>query len=463
LRTPMKVNDGNISRRQLVALLGASAGAATLPAWAERAERIAPKPSTSVRFLPAERAVGDVMPFYHNGEYHVFYLLNAAGNDNVNWEHAVSTDLVRWEHLPPAIRRDPKDPTGPEGGCMFTGSVILHDGVFHAFYTSWNPDNPKGREFISHATSTDLRTWTKHPGDMIAPDGVHYANHQARDFRDPCVVWDEQARQFVMYILANQPGKSDGVFGVLTSSDLKTWKQRPAIEGIPGDECPDFFKSGSTYYMHGNNVYAFSESKDGPWRYPSHNKVDRSMAAKRVFDGKRHVWFGGWLEGPMSIPREVYEGPRGTLFMKPVDEIVHAFTRGYLTATDLSLKAGSSWQKPVPRDYLLEATFTPADWKSVVLTVREEGRKGNCHLVLSPLEGAIIAIGGESPAAREIPIDASGPVAIQAFIIGGVAEVFVNSQYAATFLIHDKGNVLRIEVHGDVVFKKLQIKVAGET
>ena len=52
------------------------------------------------------RKIGDVMPFYDNGEYHIFYLLNGSGNDNVNWEHAVSSDLMNWSHLPPAISLD---------------------------------------------------------------------------------------------------------------------------------------------------------------------------------------------------------------------------------------------------------------------------------------------------------------------------------------------------------------------
>jgi len=48
------------------------------------------------------------------------------------------------------------------------------------------------------------------------------------------------------------------------------------------------------------------------------------MTAKRVFDGKRHVWFGGWLSGPMSIPREVYEGPD---IVPPVRQISIAGSR----------------------------------------------------------------------------------------------------------------------------------------
>lgn len=402
------------------------------------------------------------MPFYHDGEYHVFYLLNASGNDNINWEHAVSRDLVHWQSLPAAIIRDPADKTGPEGGCMFTGSIIDDHGTFHAFYTSWNPDNPKGREFICHATSRDLITWTKHPEDMIAPDGVHYANHQARDFRDPDVVWDEARQRFVMYINANKPGKPGFVFGILTSEDLKQWKQESPVEGIPGDECPDFFKSGSTYYLHGCNVYAFAKNRDGPWRYPVNNIADRRMAAKRVFDGKRHVWFGGWLDGPMSLPREVYEGPEGILYMKPVDEIVNAFNEVYLTKTDLRLPAGTPWQNVVPQDYLLEATINIPEGQELVMTVREEAGRLGSRLVLDPRRGVVQAIGGEKNLIpRAILIDFTHPISVQAFIVGEIAEVFLNSQYAATFFINPAGGRLNIDSPGNVVFQKLQIKVIG--
>lgn len=420
-------------------------------------------PATAVRFCPRERAVGDVMPFYHDGEYHVFYLLNASGNAGIDWEHTVSRDLVHWRHLPAAIRHDPADPRGPEGGCMFTGSIIEDHGTFHAFYTSWNPDNPAGREFVSHATSGDLVSWTKHPADRIAPDGIHYANHRERDFRDPCVVWDARRQQHVMWITANQPGKPGYVFGRLTSPDLHQWLQLPALEGIPGDECPDFFQVGGTCYLHGCNVYAWAESQDGPWRFPSYNRLDRRMAAKRVFDGKRHVWFGGWLNGPMSIPREVYAGTDGLLFMKPVPEVVAVFRTTALLESNLAVTADTPWQHGVPQDYLLEATVDLSRGRELAVTVRGAGKEA-CRLVLSAGKQALVTAAGDACESRPLPLDFSRPVTLQAFILDGIAEVFVNSRFARTFFISPAGGSLRLEAQGDVLVRSLHVRttVNGE-
>ena len=65
-----------------------------------------PEYRSPIHFMPAKRAVGDVMPFYWRGEYHVFYLTNPTGNHDVNWEHTISKDLVTWKELPPALTPD---------------------------------------------------------------------------------------------------------------------------------------------------------------------------------------------------------------------------------------------------------------------------------------------------------------------------------------------------------------------
>jgi hypothetical protein len=140
----------------------------------------------SFHFRASVGNMGDTIPFYHNGQYHVFYLTWGAGK--TSWDHIVSTDLVHWKELPRALTSDGAA-DGPDGENMFTGCVIEKNGVFHLYYTGWNPRNPQGREWVMHATSTDLVKWTKHPEHGFRADGVQYLN---RDFRDPYVFWNDQ-------------------------------------------------------------------------------------------------------------------------------------------------------------------------------------------------------------------------------------------------------------------------------
>src|SRR5690606_15113845 len=95
--------------------------------------------------------VGDCMPFYHDGVFHLYYLLDEehhGGNEGLGghqWAHASSRDLVNWQHHPLALPQ-----TEPYEASICTGSVFFHDGLYYAFYATRLPG---WQEHLSLATS----------------------------------------------------------------------------------------------------------------------------------------------------------------------------------------------------------------------------------------------------------------------------------------------------------------------
>lgn len=178
---------------------------------------------------------------YHDGEYHLFYQYYPDSTvwGPMHWGHAVSSDLVHWDHLPVAIYPDTL-------GYIFSGSAVIDKNntagfgkdAMVAMYTYHNMEAERSGtsdtyQYQGIAYSTDKgRTFTKYVGNPVIP------NPGIKDFRDPKVVWDETNKQWVMVLAAYDKA----MFYV--SNDLKSWRNSGEF-GIDGDkrlwECPDLF------------------------------------------------------------------------------------------------------------------------------------------------------------------------------------------------------------------------------
>ena len=121
-------------------------------------------------------------------ETHLFYLSKRSDDPprlphNV-LDHAVSTDLLHGERLPPALL--PGAPGEPDatgiGGC----TIVPAGKVYHMFYAG------TVNEVIYHASSSDLITWHKDTPlrPLVVPDARWYTPHtvapeEGRAWRDP--------------------------------------------------------------------------------------------------------------------------------------------------------------------------------------------------------------------------------------------------------------------------------------
>lgn len=201
-------------------------------------------------FTPPENWTNDPNGMvYLDGEYHFFYQYNPFGDKwgHMNWGHAVSRDLVTWEHLPVAIPEfDNQDGTTT---MIFSGSAVVDSantsGFFEegftkgmvAIFTSHVDSSGTGiAQHQSLAYSSDKgRTWKLYEGNPVLDIGLE-------NFRDPNVVWNEKRGAWLM--AAVKPLEFTTQF--YESHDLKKWTLLSEF-GKQGDttkiwECPSLFK-----------------------------------------------------------------------------------------------------------------------------------------------------------------------------------------------------------------------------
>ncbi|MEZ4595112.1 MAG: glycoside hydrolase family 32 protein, partial [Chloroflexota bacterium] len=141
---------------------------------------------------------------YYDGEYHLFYQYHPDSTvwGPMHWGHAVSTDLVNWQHLPIALAPD-------ELGYIFSGSAVIdwHNTAgfgpeaMIAIYT-YHDANANQSQAIAYSLDKG-RTWTKYAGNPVIPTPTNI-----RDFRDPKVLWYEDEDGNGRWVMALAVGRS---------------------------------------------------------------------------------------------------------------------------------------------------------------------------------------------------------------------------------------------------------------
>jgi fructan beta-fructosidase len=200
-------------------------------------------------FTPEKNWINDPNGLvFYEGEYHLFYQYNPFGTrwGHMSWGHAVSRDMINWEHLPIALE-EYLDPTTNDSTMIFSGTAVVdHNNssglcegkdCMIAIYTSnLHKDNQGLRQHQSLAYSNDKgRTWKRYDKNPVL-------DIQRKDFRDPKVFWYEPQQKWVMALVVPD------LFTVqlYESKNLLKWDLMSEF-GKVGDtlriwECPDLYE-----------------------------------------------------------------------------------------------------------------------------------------------------------------------------------------------------------------------------
>ncbi|SFL31751.1 glycoside hydrolase family 32 protein [Halanaerobium salsuginis] len=333
-----------------------------------------------IHFSPVENWMNDPNGLvYYKEKYHLFYQYHPYSNvwGPMHWGHAISTDLLHWQHLPIALDPDKKN------GMAFSGTAVVDfhnsSGFFKdksglvLIYTSTLPDSAGGhqQQCIAYSQDDGL-TWQKYKSNPVIK------NKSKKDFRDPKVFWHQQTNKWIMVLVAGDRVE------FYNSSNLREWKYLSEFGQNRGShggvwECPDFFPlqlknhkywilkvdvqqgayaggSGGQYFIGEFNGYDFVEINDfnqvnwldcGQDFYAaqSWNELPENSGRKIWL-----AWMSNWdyanqvptniWKGAMSIPRYLEltkEKNIISLVQKPVKELEDLRCKEYIYK-DLSVK-----------------------------------------------------------------------------------------------------------------------------
>ncbi len=201
---------------------------------------------------------------YYQGKYHLFYQYfpYAPVWGTMHWGHAVSDDLIHWEHLGVALF-----PTRYEdaNGC-FSGSAIEHDGKMALYYTGIHYNQVNAENI--HVDSKD---YDASQLMISSEDGFHFDNFRGKrvivpkiedtengdrkDTRDPKVWKDGDC--FYMVLGSTYKGETGRAL-FYKSEDGRNWNYVSQFRSERFGktlECPDIFKIGDSYVFVGSPMY----------------------------------------------------------------------------------------------------------------------------------------------------------------------------------------------------------------
>jgi beta-fructofuranosidase len=411
------------------------------------------------------------------GTYHAFYQHNPAAPvwGPMHWGHAVSRDLVHWEHLPIALYPD----QDYEGGC-FSGSAVNNHGELTLVYTAHH-DGRSPRETQCVALSRDgiyFKKYEKNPVIPGPPAGY------GEDFRDPKVFRHGEDWYLVVGCSLEDRGghkiqgdpesrKSRGGVLLYRSGDLRRWDlagrlcESDGSQGIMW-ECPSFFELEGVWvllispigmeqarciFITGEVDFEKPALRQKKWQKADYGP---DFYAPQVFTDERgrRILFGwmdmgkgdfptvknGWA-GAFTFPRELF-WENGVLCQRPVEELA-LLRRREVFSGPLSLSPGKRNNLPGVEGDCLEIAFTiPPARREGSLTMLLRGSADGTEKTLVRWDFSTRTLvvdkmhsGAGRPETITVPLgeDGEGPVDLQILIDRSSLELFLcRGKYCVT-------------------------------
>lgn len=347
--------------------------------------------------------VGDCMPFYKDGVFSMYWLLDSAHHASLGglgghqWALSTTTDLKNWKQEPVVLGIDE---AWEKSIC--TGSVVYYKGKYYAFYATRLVNDGKVNEQLSYAISTDGIHFDKQKPNPFYTSAPGYSK---RDFRDPKVFVDERTGEFHLFVSSwkeNPPLRhAGGALVHMVSKDLKNWTVLdPVLTGqgsVP--ECSDYFLWNGWYYLvygdNGDTYYVQSRKPYGPWQEPKYQALNEqwtNVAKTAEFKNGRRIE-GAWI--PWRNQARDNEGERfgGNMIFREINQEIDGtlttkFPAEMIPATDASLKLDIKTDVDSKLDAMTNLVISTT---SGVGSTHLENVPVNCRITLEIEPGASIA------------------------------------------------------------------------
>lgn len=426
---------------------------------------------------------------YYKGKYHLFYqhFPYAPVWGTMHWGHAVSEDLVHWEHL--GIALFPTKAYDQNG--VFSGSAVEKEGKLYLYYSAvryleTDEENIHSAYKDRYETSQAM---------LVSKDGYSFDNWRDKrriipvimdeklanrtHTRDP-KVWRD--KDFYYMALGSTYEEREGRVLFFRSRDGERWEYVNQYQSEQFGrilECPDIFKVNDSYVFMGSPMYAAEDGLEYPhfamcglvqfhpvtceMRMVQKSRlVDYGMdlyAPQTNVDKEGRRVMIAWMRMPKAVEKEGGKPWNGMMCLPRVVEAagghiyfrVHPEVEGYFAKEIPIRELGNGRRVP----YRLKTELGEGEELNIGgyrLWVEEDTLKADRSKVYGGLKG--YRLSASTP-------KLGGRYELDIFVDGNLIEVFVNGgQYVLSHVVYGLGDEIEgkaehVYVGGDMVWEGL--------